>query len=229
MQLEDVHSFAVSVLRGGRGLIARTNGARPVEPIEIFEFETCPFCRKVREAMSELDLNYVSRTSAKGSANRDIVRARGGKVMFPYMIDPNTGTEMYESEDIIDYLYATYGTGRSRLRRAVESPINLVFGAMASAIRQKGGNARRPRPEQPAERLVLYNFEASPYCRKVREAFNELDLDVEIRNVAKRSQRRPELKELGGRMMVPYLLDPNTGTEMYESDDIVAYLYATYG
>jgi glutathione S-transferase len=30
-------------------------------------------------------------------------------------------------------------------------------------------------------------------------------------------------------MMVPYLADPNTGVEMFESADIVAYLDRTYG
>jgi glutathione S-transferase len=30
-------------------------------------------------------------------------------------------------------------------------------------------------------------------------------------------------------MQVPYLIDPNTNREMYESDDIVAYLEAEYG
>jgi len=30
-------------------------------------------------------------------------------------------------------------------------------------------------------------------------------------------------------MMVPYLVDPNTGTAMFESADITAYLLATYG
>mgnify|MGYP003886050591 CR=1 FL=1 len=30
-------------------------------------------------------------------------------------------------------------------------------------------------------------------------------------------------------MMVPYLADPNTGTELYESDDIMDYLRSTYG
>jgi len=29
-------------------------------------------------------------------------------------------------------------------------------------------------------------------------------------------------------MMVPYLVDPNTGTEMFESADIKRYLLATY-
>lgn len=43
------------------------------------------------------------------------------------------------------------------------------------------------------------------------------------------SRRRPELVALGGKMQVPYLVDPNTGVAMYESDDIVAYLRKTYG
>jgi glutathione S-transferase len=30
-------------------------------------------------------------------------------------------------------------------------------------------------------------------------------------------------------MMVPWLSDPNTGREMFESADIVTYLDATYG
>jgi glutathione S-transferase len=30
-------------------------------------------------------------------------------------------------------------------------------------------------------------------------------------------------------MMVPYLADPNTGREMFESADIVTYLERTYG
>jgi hypothetical protein len=34
--------------------------------------------------------------------------------------------------------------------------------------------------------------------------------------------------ERSGKMMVPYLADPNTGTEMFESADIVAYLRRTY-
>ena len=37
------------------------------------------------------------------------------------------------------------------------------------------------------------------------------------------------LVDRGGRMMVPYLADPNTGTELYESDDICEYLSQTYG
>lgn len=228
MKAGDLHATLVSALRGGRGWITLRPGARPSAPLELFEFEACPFCRKVRETLSELDLVYVARTAARGSAKREIVEAAGGRVLFPYLVDPNTGAAMYESEDIIDYLHDRYGRGRPRALRWL-SPLNTVSAAVASAARPRGREVRRPRPDQPAALLELYNFEASPFCRKVREALAALDLDYLVRNVAKKSARRPELVARGGKMMVPYLVDPNTGVEMYESDDIVAYLEATYG
>jgi glutathione S-transferase len=36
--------------------------------------------------------------------------ARSGKMMVPYLADPNTGREMHESADIVSYLYETYST-----------------------------------------------------------------------------------------------------------------------
>jgi hypothetical protein len=35
--------------------------------------------------------------------------------------------------------------------------------------------------------------------------------------------------ERGGKMMVQYLVDPNTGVAMYESADIQRYLLRTHG
>ena len=43
-----------------------------------------------------------------------------------------------------------------------------------------------------------------------------------------RSPSRKAFKAQSGRMMVPWLRDPNTGREMFESADIVRYLYETY-
>ena len=107
--LNNAHSFAASVCRGTRGLIARPAARQPEQPLELYEFESCPYCRKVREVLSELDLEYVARTCARGSATRETVIARGGKSQYPYLVDPNTGREMYESDDIVAYLDATYG------------------------------------------------------------------------------------------------------------------------
>jgi len=40
--------------------------------------------------------------------NRKELLARAGRVSIPYLIDPNSGAEMAESEAIIQYLTATY-------------------------------------------------------------------------------------------------------------------------
>jgi len=222
-----------SLLRGGRGLIARPGdpARQPAQLLELYEFEACPFCRKVRDVMSELDLAFISRTCAKGAATRDQAVAIGGRAQFPLLVDPNADVVLYESEDIIDHLHARYGRGpRPRLSRLL-SPVDTASAMVASVVRRRGGRviaAARDRV-QPPEPLELYNFEASPYCRRVRERLHELDLHFVTRNVAKKSPRRPELRALGGRVLVPYLLDPNTDVAMYESLDIVAYLDRTYG
>ncbi|MFB6263524.1 MAG: glutathione S-transferase N-terminal domain-containing protein [Bradymonadaceae bacterium] len=232
--VDDVHSFAASACRGARGMkvipACREEPPRPDQPVEIFEFEACPYCRKVREVLSELDLRYVARTCPKGDrVTRSEVEQLGGKQQFPFLRDPNTGDQLYESDDIADYLIETYAPAGAEMA-AGGGVVRDVTAGLASAVRPKGGSVRPgcDRRDQPDERLILYNFEISPFCRKVREALCELNLDYEVRNVAKKSARRPELVERGGQMMVPYLVDPNTDTEMYESDDIVAYLERTY-
>lgn len=231
MKLEDLHALSVSVVRLGRGVVALAPAREPLKPLELFEFEVCPYCRKVRETLSELDLDYVSRSGARGSSSRQEAVLRGGKAQFPYLVDPNTGAQMYESEDIVDYLHATYGKGPRASWRRLLSPLDTASSALASGVRL------RPRTvlaglegrAQPAARLELWSFEGSPYCRKVREELNVLGLDTLVHNVAKRGRRRPALVALGGKMQVPYLVDPNTGVAMYESDDIIAYLRRTYG
>ncbi|WP_255364238.1 glutathione S-transferase N-terminal domain-containing protein [Alcanivorax sp. HI0044] len=35
--------------------------------------------------------------------------ARAGRIAVPYLVDPNTGMELFESEAILDYLDQTYG------------------------------------------------------------------------------------------------------------------------
>ena len=37
-----------------------------------------------------------------------IIHSRFWKMQVPYLVDPNTGTGMFESGDIIDYLRETY-------------------------------------------------------------------------------------------------------------------------
>jgi glutathione S-transferase len=215
------------VLRLGAGLLAGHQGPRPEQTLELWEFEGCPFCRKVREALTFLDLSALVHPCPKGAPHhRAEVTRRGGREMFPYLHDPNTGAEMYESEDIIRYLYERYGNRSAPWWLA--SDVSVPLGSLASVLRTgRGVRYRKARvPEQPLE---LWSFEASPFCRIAREALCELELTYVLHNVGKGSPSRQAFRARSGRMMVPWLSDPNTGREMFESADIRDYLYETYG
>jgi len=222
-RLDVTSSWIVSVGRLGRGLTARyTLRRRPEQTLVLYEFEACPFCRRVREYVSELDLDVMIRPCPKGGGYRAEVERLGGKQQFPFLVDPNTGRSMYESTDIIRYLADTYGDGRV--------PVSLGVPGIAGsgALSQLRGGARARKARQPAQPLVLYSFEASPYCRIARERLCELGLAYHLINVAKKSAQRAAFVEKSGQMRVPYLIDPNTGVQMFESAEIVAYLDRTY-
>lgn len=202
-------------------------GPRPKKLLELYEFEACPFCRKVREALTMLDLEAMIYPCPRGGKRfRSVLKKKGGKMQVPFLVDPNRKIQMYESDDIVTYLYRTYGDGEVPFffRLGVANSASAAIASLARAF--AGLNAVPSRaPERPLE---LWSFEASPYCRLVREALCSLELPYLLHNVGKGSPRRVSFTKRSGKMMVPYLADPNTGKEMFESADIVAYLYRTY-
>jgi len=225
--LDVATSLFTTIGRLGTGMRVGALGRRPSRPLELYEFEACPFCRKVREALSILDLEAIVYPCPKGGPTyRPRVRERGGKELFPYLVDPNTGTEMYESSDIVAYLFSEYGDGR--IPFALGAGPLTDASSMVSGLWRLGGGSRYRRARTPAEPLELYSFEASPYCRIAREALSSLELAYRLHNVAQGSPGREAFLARSGRMMVPWLSDLNTGVEMFESADIVAYLNETY-
>jgi glutathione S-transferase len=101
---------------------------------------------------------------------------------------------------------------------------------IATLLRATNGIKSVPATVKPQLTLQLYDIENCPYCRLVREALTELDLDAEIYPCPKSGERfRPEVVERGGKAQFPFFVDPNAGVAMYESRDIAAYLFATYG
>jgi glutathione S-transferase len=221
-------SVGASLVRGGTKTRVGELGPRPREPLLLYEFESCPYCRKVREALSILDLDtHVYPCPKGGKRFRPEVRKRGGKEQFPFLVDPNTGKEMYESADIVLYLFTTYGRGGAPWPLAWNSLADATC-SIATLLRLGRGTFAHASTE-PASPLELWSYEGSPFCRIVREALCSLELPYLLHNVAKGSPRRPALVERSGKMMVPYLADPNTGVEMSESADIVVYLNDVYG
>jgi glutathione S-transferase len=226
-----------------RGAVVKGHRKTPAQPLELYDGEFCPYCRYVREALTELDLDVIIHPMPKGGNRfRGQLKGIGGKSSVPFLRDPNTGKQLYESEAIVQYLYAEYGPQGARPPRRL-----IYLSRGATLLRLKSGMFARP-SKAPAKRLELYSFEASPYARLVRETLCELEIPYLLRNVGKErgkpsewlppgtrknysgtTKNRRKLVERGGKMMVPYLIDPNTGVAMYESADIRRYLLKTYG
>src|SRR5439155_6132117 len=225
--LDVTTSFLATLARLGQGTFVGSLGSRPAKPLELYEFEACPFCRKAREALTTLDLEaFVYPCPKRAPRFRAEVKRRGGKEQFPYLVDPNTATEMYESDDIVRYLFEKYGAGPAPLALRL-GPLTDASAMAASAARAGSGASYRSSnpPERPLE---LWSFEASPFCRIAREALFELEIPYLLHNVAVGSERREAFVARFGKMMVPYLVDPNRAVAMFESADIVAYLNETY-
>lgn len=242
-------SMLATLSTAGRGVSSMRRVKAPAEPLELYDMEGCPFCRVVREVLTELDLDVTIYPCPKGGERfRSMVSTLGGKQQFPYLYDANTDTGLYESADIIAYLYNTYGNTKAPANwriKGLQTPASFL------ASGWRGGKGSQARPSQHNEQaLILYSFEASPYARPVRELLCELELHYEVRqvgrteaadwllpsmrkrvapNYAPTQRNRVALLERTGRMAVPYLIDPNTSEELYESSDIVAYLTRTYG
>lgn len=68
----------------------------------------CPYCAKVLRAGEELGIEFTLKNVGDPGVTEELIE-RGGKRQMPYLVDEETGVEMYESDDIIDYLTKTYG------------------------------------------------------------------------------------------------------------------------
>ena len=129
-------------------------------PIIIYEFEACPFCRKVREAVSILSLDVTFRPCPKnGYTFREEIKSKyGPKSTFPFMIDPNTGIELFESDQIIEYLFRAYADDviPSSLTGGVSTALTAGLGLLP---RLGTGGSSKPsnKPEQPLVRLYFFH------------------------------------------------------------------------
>ena len=75
--------------------------------LALYQFNTCPFCIKVRQEMRRLSLKVELRDAQNSTANRQALLAQGGSQKVPCLkISNEDGTAkwLYESSDINRYL-----------------------------------------------------------------------------------------------------------------------------
>jgi glutathione S-transferase len=154
---------------------------------------------------------------------------------------------MYESMEIVRYLYQQYGGGEVPLKWRVV-PLQKLSSTLATVARLTRGMYAIP-STPPAKPLELYSFEASPFARPVRELLCQMEIPYVLRNCGRsepgewlppklrerlgiepgsRLHNRVALLEKEGRQGIPYLYDPNTGEGLFDSQAIMAYLKDQY-
>lgn len=213
-----VRSALATALRlglGGRvGAAAEQSGT-----LELYEFEHCPFCRKVREALVYFDLDALVRPCPPGGTRfRPLV---GGP--FPLLVDD--GEPVRESDVIVRRLAARSREGHVPWALRL-GPLTTVGSGLASLVLPRA----RARPSREPERpLELFADEVSDDARAIRRALCEREIPYLWRTCGRGSAKPRELAERTGNATLPALLDPNTGADLRGAAASVAHIERLYG
>lgn len=136
------------------------------------------------------------------------------------------------------------GARRTSVATAVRAAFDFTSLRAAALLRLHNGAAPSPRSppsaERPSPHLELFEYEASPWCRRVRETICVLGLKTTVMPCPRETLRcegahsdlsawRPEVQARGGRLLFPYLYDHSAGVALNESEAIVEHLWRTYG
>lgn len=71
--------------------------------LELFILETCPYCVKVMNYMKENNIDFRKIDISNKESEASLIQI-GGKRQVPFLIDKERNIQMYESNDIIEYL-----------------------------------------------------------------------------------------------------------------------------
>lgn len=212
---------------------------KPEKNLILYEYDGSPFCKRVRETINLLDLTVEYRPcpGARQSFFSQELKERTGRQTVPYLIDPNTNAELFESDDQIEYLLKTYGPDPDTYDKKALWPItfkqfSIVTSTIASLLKGLPASQRQENARPDNEQMIpleLWGYECSPFVAPVREKLCSLALPHVMVSCSRGSKNRDLLIEAtGNKFQVPFIRDPNTGIEMFESPEICDYLDAVY-
>ena len=75
---------------------------------------------------------------------------------------------------------------------------------------------------------TLYFMPSCPFCQRVLQIAENLKIELDLKDISEDSSTKEELTKLGGKSQVPFLVDTEKDTSMYESNDIIEYLRENY-
>ena len=71
--------------------------------LDLFVLENCPYCKKVMSFLDEEHMKYNKIDISNKDSEGALIRM-GGKRQVPFLVDGERNIQMYESNDIIEYL-----------------------------------------------------------------------------------------------------------------------------
>ncbi len=76
--------------------------------LELYQFEECPYCSKVRKKLCDLGVDYIARIAPRDRSQRDKVREISGQLSVPVLLDPERNSVVNDSNQIVEYLEKNY-------------------------------------------------------------------------------------------------------------------------
>ena len=86
---------------------------RPEKPLKLTNLRMSILRKGARLSLASIWTYSISAVTAEKISR--VCQGNWRKAQFPYLIDENTGTKMYESDDIIEYLYENMGRGNDKV------------------------------------------------------------------------------------------------------------------
>ena len=210
---------------------------RPVEPLVLYDMEGAhmaavrersPRCTSTRDSpLYQVESDFVRGTELGGNAV-SLLRQEHDATMYSEEI---VGTCSYLRRSRSHRFYRA--SRWMPLLAALQTGISLGRGVFARSAKDV------------AKPLSLWSFEGSPYARLVRERLTELEIPYTLHNLGKEhwAEAGPAVRRITpnpyvpreggkrhafwsehGRVQVPFLEDPNTGSAMFSSGKIIDYL-----
>ncbi len=226
-------SVAASVVRAGAGTFATVEARRrrgdfapprdEAPPFVLYDRESCPECRLVREALSMLVLDVTIRPCPWGAIeSRHRLRQIAGTERTPTLVERATDRAYIGADAALQHLFGVYGRGRIPLR--LRGLLARRTSELATALRGAPSQVKIPsvRPRQPLE---LFGNEGSPGTRRARETLSALG-HAYVYRTRPLGSATPEGRSTRG---LPRLYDPGVHRSVQGADAIVRYLLETYG
>lgn len=231
------------------------NCDRPKKMLQLYEFQGDKNCVIVRETLSVLDIDHIvypcpreslsiSGSFCLNSRYRPQVKSITGDVKLPCLVDENTKQNISGGDEVVEYLWKKYGNKAIAPRNytlAMHPSFKCLSLTLSNICRSSlvMGILRAPsrKPQQPLE---LFGYEGSLFVRRVKELLSTCELPyinrvLPLRSVDKRTAFAKEHAEVLSAsrtkfslIKVPFLRDPNSNVQLFESAEIIKYIQAKY-